>query len=262
MEKYRKVENKNKVDDKPKENEIRITAQGKLSRYVGYAVRLLENQEKPVKELVLKAMGRAINKTVTLAELIKRKVFGLHQITRIESTEIHDVWEPLEEGLDKVQTSRPVASITIILSLSPLESSDPGYQAPLSKEQFDEQSKIAKASRGRGGPRRRGGRGGKGTDAQPEKTDDKETPSPRGRRGGRGRGRGGRGRGRGGNKPASNNNAEGAVPSPRRRSEGATAEPNSAPRGGRGRGRGGRGRGGRGGRGRGNSAPQQTPAPQ
>jgi hypothetical protein len=45
-------------------------------------------------------MGRAINKTVTIAEILKRRVAGLHQITEIESTDITDVWEPLEEGLD------------------------------------------------------------------------------------------------------------------------------------------------------------------
>jgi DNA-binding protein len=45
-------------------------------------------------------MGRAINKTVTIAEILKRRIPGLHQITEIESTDIIDVWEPLEEGLE------------------------------------------------------------------------------------------------------------------------------------------------------------------
>ena len=76
-------------------------------------------------------MGRAINKTVTIVELIKvflsmctcllmdfifglllkesdnvlhvllmqRRIVGLHQITSIGSTDITDMWEPLEEGL-------------------------------------------------------------------------------------------------------------------------------------------------------------------
>lgn len=67
-------------------------------------------------------MGRAINKTskyiknifakfwtktnfyshlVTIAEILKRRVEGLHQTTAIDSTEITDIWEPLEEGLDR-----------------------------------------------------------------------------------------------------------------------------------------------------------------
>ncbi|PRQ23891.1 putative DNA/RNA-binding protein Alba [Rosa chinensis] len=42
-------------------------------------------------KIVFKAMGRAINKTVTIMELIK--------YTTIGSTDITDTWEPLEEGL-------------------------------------------------------------------------------------------------------------------------------------------------------------------
>ena len=41
-------------------------------------------------------MGRAINKTVTIAEIMKRTVPGLHQITHIDSTDITDVYEPIE----------------------------------------------------------------------------------------------------------------------------------------------------------------------
>jgi DNA-binding protein len=44
-------------------------------------------------------MGRAINKTVTIAEIIKRRIANLHQNTAIGSTDITDLWEPLEEGL-------------------------------------------------------------------------------------------------------------------------------------------------------------------
>ena len=90
-------------------------------------------QEKGSDEVVFKAMGRAINKTVTIVELIKvmclvlnryilfvrclfpfldqadkifllllfqRRIVGLHQNTTIGSTDITDIYEPLEEGLD------------------------------------------------------------------------------------------------------------------------------------------------------------------
>jgi hypothetical protein len=40
--------------------------------------------------VVLKAMGRAINKAVTIAEILKRKM-PLHQITLLTSSEIIDV---------------------------------------------------------------------------------------------------------------------------------------------------------------------------
>jgi DNA-binding protein len=51
--------------------------------------------------ITLKAMGRAINKTVTIAEILKRRVEGLHQNTELTSVLLTDVWEPVEEGLDR-----------------------------------------------------------------------------------------------------------------------------------------------------------------
>jgi hypothetical protein len=72
-------------------------------------------------------MGRAINKTVTIAEIIKRRIPGLHQITQIDSTDITDVWEPLEQGLDRVITTRHVSSIQIILSTKQLDINHVGY---------------------------------------------------------------------------------------------------------------------------------------
>lgn len=67
-------------------------------------------QEKGFTEVVLKAMGRAINKTVTIAEIIKRRIPNLHQITEISSTDITDVYEPLEEGLDRYGLPYPLES--------------------------------------------------------------------------------------------------------------------------------------------------------
>ena len=83
------------------------------------------NQERRIKEIVLKAMGQAISKSVAVTEIIKVILFspspifisfgkatiydklylkqkrnaGLHQDTNISSVSITDVWEPIEEGL-------------------------------------------------------------------------------------------------------------------------------------------------------------------
>lgn len=50
-------------------------------------------------------MGRAINKAVTIAEILKRKM-PLHQCNNLSSVEMIDVFEPLEEGLDRVTSRR------------------------------------------------------------------------------------------------------------------------------------------------------------
>ncbi|KAL5671891.1 hypothetical protein ACJX0J_016197, partial [Zea mays] len=81
-------------------------------------------------EVVFKAMGRAINKTVMVVELIKRRIVGLHQNTTTGSTDITDMWEPLEEGLLPLETTRHVSMITITLSKKELDTSYIGVDCP------------------------------------------------------------------------------------------------------------------------------------
>ncbi|KAG8088919.1 hypothetical protein GUJ93_ZPchr0011g28889 [Zizania palustris] len=160
MDRYQRVE-KPRNETPISENEIRITAQGRMRNYISYGMSLLE--ENGHDEIVIKAMGRAINKTVMVVELIKRRIGGLHQITCTESIDITDTWEPLEEGLLPLETTRHVSMITITLSKKALDTSSTGYQPPIPDEEvrpaFDyEQEESFPAGRGRG----RGGRRGRG----------------------------------------------------------------------------------------------------
>ncbi|KAJ0112111.1 hypothetical protein Patl1_01618 [Pistacia atlantica] len=90
--------------------------------------------EKRGKEIVLKAMGQAINKTVAIAEIIKKRIPRLHQDTAISSVSITDIWEPIEEGLVPVEMTRHVSMISITLSARELNKNSPGYQAPSNVE--------------------------------------------------------------------------------------------------------------------------------
>ncbi|KAB2044808.1 hypothetical protein ERO13_D01G096100v2 [Gossypium hirsutum] len=241
MDRYQRVE-KPKAETPIDENEIRITSQGRMRSYITYAMTLL--QEKGSSQVVFKAMGRAINKTVTIVELIKRRIVGLHQITSIGSMDITDMWEPLEEGLLPLETTRHVSMITITLSKIELNTSSVGYQPPLPADQVKASTEVdhegAEGSpndrgRGRGGRGRLRSRGNGFVSAEYEDGSwDRTRGYARGR--GRGRGRGVRGRGRGGyNGPQFD----------RPQDEGYNFE--APPQGGRGRGRGrgyrGRGRG-------------------
>ncbi|XP_052627194.1 uncharacterized protein LOC128133711 [Lactuca sativa] len=80
-------------------------------------------RRKELMKISLKAMGRAINKTVMIAELIKRRIAGLHQITSIGFADITDMWEPLEECHLPLETTRHVSVITITLSRKELDTS-------------------------------------------------------------------------------------------------------------------------------------------
>mmetsp|Transcript_26276 Transcript_26276/g.40161 ORF Transcript_26276/g.40161 Transcript_26276/m.40161 type:complete len:161 (-) Transcript_26276:271-753(-) len=118
--------------------EVRITQQGKPRNYISYAMNLFAQGRQ---KIVLKAMGRAINKAVTIAEILKRKM-PLHQVNHLTSSEIIDVFEPLEEGLDVVESKRHVSCMTITLSTSNegVDSKDIGYQPPLPLESRAEYS--------------------------------------------------------------------------------------------------------------------------
>ena len=63
-----------------------------------------------------------------MVELVKRRVGDLHQISRISSTEMVDEFEPLVEGLEKIEQKRRVACFDCTLSKDELDSSDIGYQ--------------------------------------------------------------------------------------------------------------------------------------
>jgi ribonuclease P/MRP protein subunit RPP25 len=151
-------------------NEVRITTQGLVKRYVDYASSLLQpntqsntqtksepNEQKIYDTIILRATGRAINQAIKTAEVVKRRIGNLHQITNLETLEIKETWEPTEEGLKPVETIRRVASITIRLSrkVTDEDKQKPGYQEPIPAEQIN-----SSTFRGRGRGRFRGNFGG------------------------------------------------------------------------------------------------------
>lgn len=110
---------------------IRVTSGGKIQAYVGSALKLL--QENPVTQSVLLcAQGNAVAKAVTVAEITKRRLRGLHQNTQIGSVRTDE-----SDGNDASAATRSEATISIILSLQQLDVMQPGYQPPLSGEELD-----------------------------------------------------------------------------------------------------------------------------
>ncbi|KAL0456821.1 UNVERIFIED_CONTAM: Ribonuclease P protein subunit p25-like protein [Sesamum latifolium] len=135
MERYQRVE-KPKPEQPINENEIRVTAQGLIRNYITYATSLF--QDKHEKEIILKAMGQAISKAVAIAEIIKKRIPGLHQNISTSSTTITDAYEPIEEGLNPLEMKRQVSLIAITLSTIELNKNSPGYQAPTLKQANEE----------------------------------------------------------------------------------------------------------------------------
>ena len=157
--------------------EVRITQHGKPRNYISYAMGLFVSSctmaacwaSNPVglcnhlisfaaqadgsPTIVLRAMGRAINKAVTIAEILKRKM-PLHQWNVLTSIEMVDVYEPIEEGLDVVTSRRYVScmaitlSSTLVTTASHLDTNHSGYQPPLAASEIQQQRDYHEQSRG------------------------------------------------------------------------------------------------------------------
>jgi DNA-binding protein len=105
-----------------------------VSSYLGYAFRIL-NQKSSHNQLTIRATGNAIVKALILIELVKRRIGDLHQLNKIHSTVIVDVYKPKVEGLEQIEQNRRVTALDCILSKVPLDKSEVGYQEPEPKEE-------------------------------------------------------------------------------------------------------------------------------
>lgn len=123
----------------------------------------------PCGHIVFTATGKGVSKAITCAEIMKRRVKGLHQLTRLLYTTVAEVWEPLESaaGLDSLSVSRKVPAIWILLCREAPDCSQPGYQAPgcydalWTQTSHREQGGALTESKA-GNKRKRGGGGGRG----------------------------------------------------------------------------------------------------
>jgi hypothetical protein len=96
-EKYKKIERT--VEVLPT-NEIRVKKGVGIGRYLKRAYDLLKGAENGSDTIVIKGVSNAVESAVKLAELIKHRVEGLHQLNKIGHIVIVDEYEPIEEGLD------------------------------------------------------------------------------------------------------------------------------------------------------------------
>eukprot|EP00041_Stephanoeca_diplocostata_P007085 m.97683 g.97683 ORF g.97683 m.97683 type:complete len:168 (+) comp16724_c0_seq2:273-776(+) len=126
-------------------NTIRITLNGKLHSYVAVGRKLLEASPE-TGQLTVKGEGRAVTKAISVAEILKHRVHGLHQVTTIGMATTREYWDPKPVSpdgtsstamLDSVQVSRKIPTVEILLSLAPVDPATLGYQPPLPHTEVD-----------------------------------------------------------------------------------------------------------------------------
>lgn len=226
MEKYKRVqrpkEQKSREPDAStaKDGEMLISGYGRTQNYIAYAAKVFLEDKK--RELVVKATGMAMPTAVATVEIIKRRIKGLSQVTKLGSYEVEDEYEPLEDGLELMTRKRQVTFMEIVLSLDGLDEAQPGFQGPLdeslvqevddmktgppkkegSSEESDEKRPRSKKG-GRKGSKSKGGKKGdkkdgkKGEGKKSEKKGEKKEESePKDGEAKKKRSRKGRGRGK------------------------------------------------------------------
>ena len=87
----RQPQKQQEKENKP-DTDIIMQRSDTYGRYVGRALKLFFEDDK--KFVVLRAAERIIERAIWVAEILKKKVGGLHQITRLTENKIVDVYEP------------------------------------------------------------------------------------------------------------------------------------------------------------------------
>ena len=120
------------------------------SPFIGMLITQCANCVETSREVTITAINTGIPSAINLAEMLKHRIVGLHQLNRME----------------KAPNSNK-ARIMITLSMSDKGTSDPGYQAPLPSDQvnsksFDDLRVVPERKPREGAPPR--GSGGRGRD--------------------------------------------------------------------------------------------------
>uniref|UniRef100_A0A8C0ARX6 Ribonuclease P and MRP subunit p25 n=1 Tax=Buteo japonicus TaxID=224669 RepID=A0A8C0ARX6_9AVES len=138
MENFRKVRTSEEEsplpfpDLPPDVVEMKVKEGSKIRNLMNFAMAQMEL--KGSRQIVFSGCGRAVTKTITCVEIMKRKLGGLHQVTKVRYKTLLEVWEnqdPLPGGpAQNLTVHKNVPSICILLSRDPLDPNQTGYQPP------------------------------------------------------------------------------------------------------------------------------------
>ncbi|CAI5783622.1 P subunit p25 [Podarcis lilfordi] len=139
MENFRKVKTSEEESPLPFAGlpsdviEMKVKEGSKIRNLMGFAMGRVARED--TRQIVFSGCGRAVTKTITCVEIMKRKVGGLHQVTKVQYRTLLEVWEnkaarPEGGPAEHLTVHKNVPSICILLSKDPLDPSQMGYQPP------------------------------------------------------------------------------------------------------------------------------------
>ncbi|XP_004611905.2 ribonuclease P protein subunit p25 [Sorex araneus] len=118
---------------------MRVKEGSKIRNLLAFATASMA--QPATRAIVFSGCGRATTKTVTCAEILKRRLAGLHQVTRLRYRSVREVWQSLPPGpappgpapaapAASLSVLKNVPSLAILLSKDALDPRQPGYQPP------------------------------------------------------------------------------------------------------------------------------------
>ncbi|MED6261288.1 Poly [ADP-ribose] polymerase 6 [Ataeniobius toweri] len=114
---------------------MRVKEGSKIRNLLRFATARMQGKEEDgsvpaVRQVVFTGLGRGITKTITCVEILKRKVEGLHQVSKLCYMTVNEVWESPQQEVAGITVERTVPAICILLSKDPLDPQELGYQPP------------------------------------------------------------------------------------------------------------------------------------
>uniref|UniRef100_A0A8D0H494 Ribonuclease P and MRP subunit p25 n=1 Tax=Sphenodon punctatus TaxID=8508 RepID=A0A8D0H494_SPHPU len=144
MENFRKVKTSEEASPLPFPDlppgvvEMKVKEGSKIRNLMGFAMGRMGLED--TRQIVFSGCGRAVTKTITCVEIMKRKLGGLHQITKVRYKTLLEVWENQDLQPDgraeHLTVHKNVPSICILLSKDPLDPNQMGYQPPEPRDEL------------------------------------------------------------------------------------------------------------------------------
>ncbi|XP_075993875.1 ribonuclease P protein subunit p25-like protein [Genypterus blacodes] len=119
---------------------MRVKEGSKIRNLLQFATARMQDEKgdgrMALRQVVFTGSGRGVTKTITCVEILKRKIRGLHQVSKLCYKTVREIWESPQHGEAGVTVHRTVPAICILLSKDPLDPQEPGYQPPKSSLNF------------------------------------------------------------------------------------------------------------------------------